>query len=249
MTKTALTCTQFCVSPRFAQFRAALLAWWERSSRDFPWRRTRNPYHILIAETLLHRTRAAQVAPLYELTLRTYPSIQALAAAERADVHALLHSAGLRWRVDRLMEGAKYVVERFAGEVPGNRIDLEGIPGVGHYIAAAVRCFAFGQADAIIDSNVVRVYARMFKIPVTDRLRRDQEFHRFAQALVDPTHPREYNLALLDLAAAICVPRNPKCEQCPIASYCAYGCRVLGLNPPPSDLPRTQAGVPILPTE
>jgi len=236
-------------STTVTELRARLLDWWGRSSRVFPWRKTRDPYRVLLAEALLHRTRADQVVDLYERTLQAYPTVEKLATADRGALHKLLHSAGLRWRVDRLAEAAKHIVERFAGEIPRNRADLESIPGVGHYIAAAVQCFAFGAPEAIIDSNVVRVYSRVFDIPVTDRLRRDQHFHRLAQSLIDPEHPREFNLALLDLAAAICTPQKPKCEQCPIVGCCAFGHRVLGLNPPPSVLPRTQAGVPVPPAE
>ena len=133
-----------------------------------------------------------------------------------------------------LLDAARAVVEKYSGEIPRSRTELESIPGVGHYIAAAIRCFAFGEQDAIIDSNVVRVYGRVFDLTVTDSLRRNREFHQLAQSLVDPEHPREYNLALLDLAAAICTPRSPRCEQCPIAVHCSYGRRVLGINPPPS---------------
>jgi A/G-specific adenine glycosylase len=230
---------------RVAQIRARLLAWWERSARVFPWRNTRDPYRILVAEALLHRTRADQVVDLYARTLATYPTVNALAEANLGQLHELLHSAGLRWRVDRLADAARYIVRHFAGEIPSASADLESIPGVGHYIAAAVRCFAFGESVAIVDSNVVRVYGRVFAIPITDLLRRDKDFHQLAQFLVDPEHPREFNFALLDLAATICTPRAPRCEQCPIAETCNYGSRVLGLNLPPFDLPRNQRGVPI----
>jgi A/G-specific adenine glycosylase len=217
-----------------SRLREALLAWWERYGRDFPWRKTRSAYHVLVAEALLHRTRANQVVGLYEKTLAAYPTVYALAAAEPEAVYELLHSAGLRWRVGLLLNAAQEIVDRFSGEVPASRVELESIPGIGHYIAAAIRCFAFGENDAIIDSNVVRVYGRVFDLRVTDSLRRNRDFHQLAQSLVDPEHPREYNLALLDLAAAICTPRVPKCEVCPIAVHCTYGRNRLGISPPQS---------------
>jgi A/G-specific adenine glycosylase len=212
--------------------REQLVAWWERSGRDFPWRKTRNPYHVLIAEVLLHRTRANQVLPLYERTLEAFPTVYDLAEANPERVYRILHSAGLRWRVELLLQAAKDIISRFSGEIPRSRTELESIPGVGHYIAAAIRCFAFGEKDAIVDSNVVRVYGRVFDIHVTDSLRRNRDFHQLAASLVDPERPRGYNLALLDLAAAVCTPRVPKCEQCPIARHCSYGSRVLGISLP-----------------
>jgi A/G-specific adenine glycosylase len=215
-----------------SRLREALLAWWERYGRDFPWRKTRSAYHVLVAEALLHRTRANQVVELYERTLASFPTVYDLAAADPETVYKLLHSAGLRWRVGSLLNAAQEIVERFSGEVPSSRSELESISGIGHYIAAAIRCFAYGEIDAIIDSNVVRVYGRVFNLRVTDSLRRNRDFHQLAQSLVDPEHPREYNLALLDLAAAICTPRAPKCEMCPIAVHCAYGRNKLGLSLP-----------------
>lgn len=214
-------------------FHERLLSWWEGARREFPWRNTKNPYHVFVAEVLLHRTRAAQVVEMYGAMVSEFPSVEDLARAETARLRYVLHSAGLRWRVDLLHRAAQEIVHRYSGSVPSGREDLESIPGIGHYIAAAIRCFAFGENDAIIDSNVVRVYGRMFDLRVTDSLRRNREFHQLAASLVDPEHPREYNLALLDLAAAICTPRLPKCEVCPIAVHCSYGRRVLGISPPP----------------
>jgi A/G-specific adenine glycosylase len=213
-----------------SRLRRTLLAWWERYGRDFPWRKTRSAYHVLVAEALLHRTRANQVVALYEKTLASFPTVYALAAADPEAVYELLHSAGLRWRVGSLLNAAQVIVQRFSGVVPSSRAELESLPGIGHYIAAAIRCFAYGENDAIIDSNVVRVYARVFNLRVTDSLRRNRDFHHLAQSLVDPEHPREYNLALLDLAAAICTPRAPKCEVCPIAIHCTYGRNKLGIQ-------------------
>ena len=217
-----------------ALLRRRLLEWWKQNRREFPWRNTSDPYHLLVAEVLLHRTRAAQVVNLFHGVLEAYPTVNALAAADLDQLQQLLQSAGLRWRVNLLWHAANDIVLRFQGQIPHGRAELESIPGIGHYIAAAIRCFAFGEAAAIVDSNVVRVYSRVFDIPVTDRLRRDPSFHELAQNLVDPEHPREFNLALLDLADAICTPRKPRCEQCPLLVHCAYGTRVVGVSRQPS---------------
>ena len=208
-------------------FRASLLQWWQMNRRAYPWRTTRDPYAILVAEALLHRTRADQVRGIYERFLQQYPGIRELARADPTELHELVYSAGLRWRIGLLLEAAREIARRFGGEIPRDRAVLESLPGVGPYISAAVRCFAFGEADAIVDSNVVRVYARVFNLHVTDQLRRAPGFHRLAAGIVDPEHPQEFNLAILDLAALICKPRNPRCRECPVSSHCFYGRTVL----------------------
>jgi A/G-specific adenine glycosylase len=225
------------IETRPALLRRRLLQWWKQNRREFPWRNTRDPYHLLVAEVLLHRTRATQVVNLFHGVLEAYPTVSELAAADPDQLQQLLQSAGLRWRVTLLWHAANEIVCRFGGRIPRARADLESIPGIGHYIASAVRCFAFGEADAIVDSNVVRVYGRVFDLLITDGLRRDRDFHKLAQSLVDPNHPREFNLALLDLADAVCTPRSPKCEQCPLLKHCAYGTRVLRFSQQPSVLP------------
>jgi A/G-specific adenine glycosylase len=204
-------------------FRAKLLEWWAVRRRSFPWRDTRDPYALLVAEVLLHRTRAEQVAPLYLRLLQAYSSIDELASAAPADLHQLLKSAGLRWRVDLLHNMAKQLVARFGSVVPSSAEELQSLPGVGHYISAAVRSFAFGIADVVLDTNTVRIVGRLFLIPVTDASRRSKRFRGVLEALLDPLHPREFNLALLDHAALICTARKPKCEICPVSDHCLYG--------------------------
>lgn len=201
---------------------------WPRFQRSFPWRDTRNPYALLLAEVLLHRTRANQVVDIYRRVLSRYPDIGSLADADLAELTALLRSAGLRWRVVLLLRAAEVIRDRYNGSVPLERAELESIPGIGHYIASAIRCFAFGEPDAIIDTNTVRVLARVFGFPITDSLRRNRGFHALAQKALDPEHPREYNFALLDLAASICLRRTPLCSECPIHPFCSHG----GGSPP-----------------
>ena len=216
-------------------FRAELLGWWAVRRRSFPWRDTRDPYALLVAEVLLHRTRAEQVAPLYRHLLQAYSTIDDLAAAAPADLHQLLKSAGLRWRVDLLHDMAQQLVTRFGSVVPSSAEELQSLPGVGGYISAAVRSFAFGIADVVLDTNTVRIVGRVFMIPVTDASRRSKRFRGVLEALLSPSHPREFNFALLDLAALICTARTPRCHICPVSDYCVYGRQQLtGCGPCPS---------------
>jgi A/G-specific adenine glycosylase len=207
-------------------FRRKLIAWGHRHFRPFPWRFTQDPYHILLAEIMLHRTRAAQVAPVFQRFITRYPDTRALTTASRAELRQELYSLGLQWRIDLVAEMATHLVERFDGTVPELRDDLISLPGVSDYIASAVRCFAWGHPEPLIDTNTVRVVGRLFGLEITESSRRNRTFKNLISSLVDLEQPREYNFALLDLADAICTKRTiPGCSQCPVAQMCASaGC-------------------------
>jgi len=205
------------------QIRAALLEWGRDNLRSYPWRETRDPYRILLAEVLLHRTRAIQVVPIYHRVLERYPTVYALAAARLEDLADLLRSLGLHWRVPLLHRMAREVVNRFGGTVPGNVDMLRTLPGVGLYIAAATACFAFDQPVPILDTNTVRVLSRLFRLDVQESSRKSRKFHTVMAQLLDRDQPRLFNLGLLDLAALICVPAMPACHRCPLQSSCLYG--------------------------
>lgn len=211
------------VNADYDELRGSLLLWWETYQRHFPWRESTDPYHVFVAEVLLHRTRAAQVVDLFHRTLRAYPTVEALADADETALSRMLFSAGLRWRVDLLLSAARDIRDRFGGKIPRDQLELQSIPGVGHYIASAIRCFAFGDAVAVVDVNTVRVIGRVFDWAINDSVRRSRKFHELAASVLDVDHPREFNFALLDLAALVCTPRNPRCTQCPLQLHCATG--------------------------
>lgn len=205
------------------QFQERLLAWWSVNQRDYPWRRTIDPYHLLVAEFLLHRTRADQVVPLYTRLLISYPRVEDLAEAQLSDVREVLSSAGLVWRVDMLLDCARAIVGRFGGEIPESSADLQSLPGIGHYKAAAIRCFAFGYGDAIVDTNTVRIASRLLGFSVTDGSRRSSTVHRVIQELIDPNRARALNFASLDFGALVCRSARPLCFECPLLELCEYG--------------------------
>jgi A/G-specific adenine glycosylase len=204
-------------------FQERLLTWWVHNQRDYPWRKTTDPYHLLVAEFLLHRTRADQVVPLYLQFLAAYPRVQDLAEAQLSDVREALASAGLMWRVDMLLDCARAIVERFGGQIPASFADLQSLPGIGHYKAAAIRCFAFGYGDAIVDTNTVRIASRLLGFRVTDASRRSDTVHRIIQSLINPEHARALNFALLDFGALVCRSVKPLCLECPLLELCTYG--------------------------
>lgn len=210
-------------SEQIRQIRERLLGWGCQNSREFPWRQTRDPYAILVAEVLLHRTRASQVVPIYQQFMERYPNIATLAGASPAELQQVLWPLGLHWRVPLIREMARQILEQYGGQVPADRNALRQLPGVSDYIADAVLCFAFNQTVPILDTNTVRVLARLFDHRITDRSRRSRRFRELMSALVDPVCPRKFNQALLDLAALICRPRDPDCPHCPLLAQCSYG--------------------------
>lgn len=205
------------------EIRRRLLAWWEKNARSFPWRETRDPWLILLAEVLLHRTRAEQVVPVYRLAVEKFPDPESLAESPPGELEALLHSLGLHWRIPLLREMARQIVRIHRGRIPVDMEALKALPGVSDYIAGAVRCFAFGLPEPILDTNTVRVLGRVLNLPVSDGSRRSSRFRRLMKSLVDCPDPRSVALALLDLAALVCRPIHPECEKCPLIDLCQFG--------------------------
>lgn len=208
--------------------REALISWGRENFRAYPWRFTDNPYRILIAEIMLHRTQAPQVVPVYERFITIYPDVESLARATREELHDILYSLGLRWRIDLVADMASQLTRRFNCQIPQEKADLLTLPGVSDYVANAVRCFAWNLPDPIIDTNTVRVTGRIFNLEMKDSSRRNSLFRRLIGALLDRNNSRSYNFALLDLAAQICTKaREPLCEKCPLQTYCVYGEKVI----------------------
>ncbi|SRR5579875_1449035 len=212
-------------------FRRALIAWGEQHFRPFPWRETSDPYAILMSEIMLHRTQAVQVIPVYERFIRRYPNVASLAQTCKEDLHALLSSLGLRWRIDLVKAMAADLIDHFGGKVPEDRRDLLSLPGVSEYIASAVRCFTWNLPEPILDTNSVRVIGRLFGLSIKDSSRRNRQFRELIAALLDLKEPRQYNYALLDLADRICTKKKlPQCTSCPLARWCVHGTAILSLS-------------------
>ncbi|MHA1949147.1 MAG: hypothetical protein ACXAAO_16140 [Candidatus Thorarchaeota archaeon] len=203
-------------------FQKGLHLWWSQNQRTFPWRRSRDPYEILIAEILLHRTRAEQALSVYPDFIVKYPTVESLASAPRSDVLYELRPLGLRWRAEFLHDMARLIQNNHGGKIPIDKKALEHLPGVSHYIASAVRCFAFGKAEVLLDTNTVRITGRLFGIQITDGSRRSKRFQLLLENLLDINNPRQFNLALIDLGASVCKPKNPLCGVCPAVELCNY---------------------------
>ena len=196
--------------------RAALLDYFRRDGRDFPWRTDRDPYRVLVSEMMLQQTRAGTVPPYFERWMRRFPTIAALARATEQEVLKAWEGLGYYARALRLRRAAYEIVRHHGGRVPSTLSELRALPGVGPYTAGAVASIAYGLPVGAVDGNARRVLARLMDEPdPTDRV-----LEEWAGALVDPAEPGGFNQALMELGARICRPRAPKCEDCPISSHC-----------------------------
>ncbi len=203
------------------QVQRALLAWFASESRDLPWRRTRDPYAILVAETMLQQTQVDRVVPRYERFLARFPTVRALATTSRSGVIAEWSGLGYNNRAVRLHEAARAIVERHAGAVPASEGDLRALAGIGPYTAAAIRCFAFEQPVALVDTNHRRVLGRLFVGPIAPlRPMQADVFDGLAATALPQRDAWAWNQALMDLGATICTARAPRCEVCPVARWC-----------------------------
>jgi A/G-specific adenine glycosylase len=202
-----------------AGIRRRLLAWYRKHKRDLPWRRTEDPYRIWISEIMLQQTRVAAVLPYYARFLARFPDVEALAGAAEQDLLAAWAGLGYYSRARNLQKAAKNIVER--GEFPGDFLSLRELPGVGDYTAAAVSSIAFGLPHAALDGNVARVLSRL--APERGDIKSDavrKRLRAFAELLLDRRRPGEFNQALMELGATVCVPKRPLCERCPVRLYC-----------------------------
>ena len=203
------------------RFRRVLLAWYRENGRDLPWRKTDDPYHILVSEVMLQQTQVDRVLPKYEEWLTRYPSLSALAAADEQDVTAAWRPLGYNIRPRRLHAIARESVERYGGQLPSDEDTLLSFKGIGAYTAGAIRSFAFRERAAIVDTNVARVLFRVFigRGDVKSHAMR-KHLWQVSEALVPRKHVFDFNQALMDFGATVCVPRNPRCDSCPMTKAC-----------------------------
>jgi A/G-specific adenine glycosylase len=200
-----------------SQLHQALLGWYAEHQRDLPWRKTRDPYAILVAEVMLQQTQVERVIPKYREFLRCFPTPHALAEAPRAEVIRRWAPLGYNLRAVRLHEAAQQVVAQFGGRLPSGPEELRRLKGLGPYTAAAIACFAFAQDVAVVDTNVRRVLSRIANgtAPLPER-----EVGARAEALVPDGQASAWNQALMDLGATVCLARRPRCMLCPARAFC-----------------------------
>ncbi|NWI97002.1 MUTYH glycosylase, partial [Pitta sordida] len=223
--------------------RRNLLAWYDRCQRDLPWRALaatepdadRRGYAVWVSEIMLQQTQVATVIDYYNRWMQKWPTLQALAQASLEEVNELWAGLGYYSRGKRLQEAARKVVSELAGHMPRTAEDLQKLlPGVGRYTAGAIASIAYGQATGVVDGNVIRVLCRLRCIgadssspAVIDRL------WDMANTLVDRSRPGDFNQALMELGATVCVPKAPLCGECPVKQHCQARRRKLFGKPTP----------------
>jgi A/G-specific adenine glycosylase len=196
-------------------FRRRLLTWFDRQRRDLPWRRSADPYRVWVSEIMLQQTRVAAVLEHYGKFLKRFPTVEALAEAPETAVLAAWSGLGYYRRARSLHAAAREIVQARAGQFPRTAEAWQELPGIGKYTAAAIASIAFGEARAVVDGNVERVLERV----VGERLSAAECWDR-AQGLVSAKRPGDFNQAMMELGATLCLPQQPKCLLCPVNKLC-----------------------------
>jgi len=196
-------------------FRRSLLHWYDQNRRDLPWRRSRDPYRIWLSEIMLQQTRVAAVLDHYRIFLERFPNVQSLAAASEDAVLAAWSGLGYYRRARMLHQCARELAQKHAGRFPQRAEDLQNLPGIGRYTAAAVASIAFAEPIAVVDGNVERVVQRFL-----GGHRTTPQIWQHAQALLARSRPGDFNQAMMELGATVCVPGEPRCLVCPIRRWC-----------------------------
>jgi A/G-specific adenine glycosylase len=214
-------------------FKKLLSNWYRQNKRDLPWRNSNNPYYIWVSEIILQQTRVAQGIGYYNRFIESFPTVFDLAKAEEDDVLKVWQGLGYYSRARNMQTAAKMIVQDYNGDMPKDYDKLIKVKGIGPYSAGAIASFAFKLPTPAIDGNVYRVISRVFGVfssPYTAAGKK--EFQDIVFDLMDKDHPDVFNQGLLDFGALQCVPRNPKCINCPFSQYCyAYRNNVIDSLP------------------
>jgi A/G-specific adenine glycosylase len=215
-----------------AAFQHALLGWYDLHRRHLPWRETRDPYRIWLSEIMLQQTRVAAVVEHYRILLARFPNVQALAAASEEAVLAAWSGLGYYRRARMLHRCAQQIAEQNGGCFPENAEALLALPGIGRYTAAAISSIAFKEPAAVVDGNVERVLQRLLGCKLTGINLTAPQSWQHAQALLATSRPGDFNQAMMELGATVCVPREPRCAVCPVRKWCVTQGEVPRAEPP-----------------
>jgi len=211
------------------EFSDRILEWYARHARELPWRGHPDPYEVWVSEIMLQQTRVEAVIPYFERWMGRFPGVRELAAASEQDVLSLWEGLGYYSRARNLHKAARIVMNDYGGELPHELASLRKLPGIGRYTAGAIASMAFGLDVATLDGNLRRVFARVFDVaepadsPVGENI-----LWVLAERYLPKDHAGDYNQALMDLGATLCLPRNPACLLCPLRDLCKA--RALGLQ-------------------
>lgn len=204
-----------------ARIRDAVIDWFASTGRNFPWRDTMNPYHVLIAEALLRRTTAPAVLRVFPSFVKRFESIESLAAARPSTIEKYIESLGLqKVRARHLRQAAQIITRDYGGSIPSSMDALSSLPGIGRYLAAAIANFAFGEAVPMVDGNIVHLLRRVFNFDL--RNSEDERAWEIMQQLGSPRHEKTLYWGIIDLVATVCLRKAPRCTLCPLRRFCYY---------------------------
>lgn len=202
-------------------FNSLILIWFDKNKRNLPWREHKDPYKIWLSEIILQQTRVAQGTAYYLRFADTFPTVSDLAKADETEVLKLWQGLGYYSRARNLHYTAKYIVNELNGIFPDNFKDLMKLKGVGEYTAAAIASIAFDEAVPAIDGNAFRVYSRYFNIHIDiSSPQAKKYFFELGKEIIDMHRPGDFNQAVMELGATVCLPVNPRCEACPVNESC-----------------------------
>jgi A/G-specific adenine glycosylase len=202
-------------------FARQILDWYQNNARSLPWRETKDPYAILVSEVMLQQTRVETVIPYYQRWMERFPTVPSLASATEDEVLRVWEGLGYYSRARNLHKAVQMILEHYAGMMPGSSAELQKLPGVGVYTAAAVASIAFGEDVITVDANVRRVAARLFDLeepsgtPILE-----EKVQEAIQSNLPAGLAGDYNQALMELGACVCVPHKPACQMCPLKAFC-----------------------------
>ena len=202
--------------------RRKLFLWQKDNYRNFPWRHTKDPYKIMIAEFMLHRTRADQVMPVYQDFIKKYPDIDCLAEANPVEVNKVTQKLGLHWRGKHFIDAAIFIKGKFRSRIPDSRDKLLSVPGIGEYVAGAILTVVFNKKEWVVDSNIPRFLNRFYGLNLSGEIRRKRELIEISKCLYQTTRSEQLTFALLDFTALVCKPIKPVCNSCIVKIKCNY---------------------------
>jgi A/G-specific adenine glycosylase len=197
------------------QLRRRLLAWYDNNKRDLPWRGEHDPYRIWVSEIMLQQTRVAAVIEYYHRFLKKFPTVKKLAQAKESDVLAQWSGLGYYRRARMMHQAAQIIVKEHGSKFPRTSEALRTLPGIGRYTAAAIASIAFNEPVAVLDGNVERVLIRVHGKKI-----RLNKLWDIAQQWLAPSRPGDFNQAMMELGATVCLPKSPLCQGCPLFQWC-----------------------------
>lgn len=203
------------------QIQTHLLEWYRQNRRDLPWRREKDPYKIWVSEVMLQQTRVETVIPYFQRFMKRFPTLSDLAAASEEEVLKEWEGLGYYSRIRNLHAAVKEVQAKYDGHVPAQKEDISQLKGVGPYTAGAVLSIAYGQPEPAVDGNVMRVFSRWYMIEDDiAQMKTRKAMERIASRLIPPEAPGDFNQALMELGATVCLPTSPCCLLCPVQEEC-----------------------------